>query len=197
MKSDTIAAIATAPGRGGVGMIRISGSKLLPFAFALSGRTPRPRHATMADFLAADGSAIDRGLLLFFPDPHSFTGEDVLEVHGHGGPVVMQMLLARCLDLGARLAEPGEFSRRAFLNGKLDLAQAEAVADLIDATTSSAARSAMRSLQGEFSKVVHGLTEELIDLRMLVEATLDFPDEDIDFLRKATLLAGCRGCRSS
>ena len=185
MKSDTIAAIATAPGRGGVGMIRISGSKLLPFAFALSGTTPRPRHATMADFLAADGSAIDRGLLLFFPDPHSFTGEDVLEVHGHGGPVVMQMLLARCLDLGARLAEPGEFSRRAFLNGKLDLAQAEAVADLIDAATSSAARSAMRSLQGEFSKVVHGLTEELIDLRMLVEATLDFPEEDIDFLRKA------------
>jgi tRNA modification GTPase len=185
VKSDTIAAIATAPGRGGVGMIRISGSKLLPFAFALSGTTPRPRHATMADFLAADGSAIDRGLLLFFPDPHSFTGEDVLEVHGHGGPVVMQMLLARCLDLGARLAEPGEFSRRAFLNGKLDLAQAEAVADLIDAATSSVARSAMRSLQGEFSKVVHGLTEELIDLRMLVEATLDFPEEDIDFLRKA------------
>ncbi len=185
MKSDTIAAIATAPGRGGVGMIRISGSNLLPFAFALSETTPRPRHATMADFLAADGGAIDSGLLLFFPDPHSFTGEDVLEVHGHGGPVVMQMLLARCLDLGARLAEPGEFSRRAFLNGKLDLAQAEAVADLIDAATSSAARSAMRSLQGEFSKVVHDLTEELIDLRMLVEATLDFPEEDIDFLRKA------------
>ena len=185
MKSDTIAAIATAPGRGGVGMIRISGSNLLPFAFALSGMTPRPRHATMADFLAADGSAIDRGLLLFFPDPHSFTGEDVLEVHGHGGPVVMQMLLARCLDLGARLAEPGEFSQRAFHNGKLDLAQAEAVADLIDAATSSAVRSAMRSLQGEFSKVVHGLTEELIDLRMLVEASLDFPEEDIDFLRKA------------
>ena len=185
MKSDTIAAIATAPGRGGIGIIRVSGSNLLPFAFALSGTTPRPRHATMADFLAADGSAIDRGLLLFFPDPHSFTGEDVLEVHGHGGPVVMQMVLARCLDLGARLAEPGEFSRRAFLNGKLDLAQAEAVADLIDAATSSAVRSAMRSLQGEFSKVVLGLTEELIDLRMLVEATLDFPEEDIDFLRKA------------
>jgi tRNA modification GTPase len=185
VNADTIAAIATAPGRGGVGIIRISGSNLLPFAFALSGTTPRPRHATMADFLAADGSAIDSGLLLFFPDPQSFTGEDVLEVHGHGGPVVMQMLLARCLDLGARLAEPGEFSRRAFLNGKLDLAQAEAVADLIDAATSSAARSAMRSLQGEFSKAVHGLTEELIDLRMLVEATLDFPEEEIDFLRKA------------
>jgi len=185
VNADTIAAIATAPGRGGVGIIRISGSNLLPFAFALSGTTPRPRHATMANFLAADGSAIDSGLLLFFPDPYSFTGEDVLEVHGHGGPVVMQMLLARCLDLGARLAEPGEFSRRAFLKGKLDLAQAEAVADLIDAATSSAARSAMRSLQGEFSKAVHGLTEELIDLRMLVEATLDFPEEDIDFLRKA------------
>lgn len=185
MKSDTIAAIATAPGRGGIGIIRVSGGNLLPFAFALSRTNPRPRQATMADFLAADGGAIDRGLLLFFPDPHSFTGEDVLEVHGHGGPVVMQMLLARCLDLGARLAEPGEFSRRAFLNGKLDLAQAEAVADLIDAATASAARSAMRSLQGEFSKAVHGLTEELIDLRMLVEATLDFPEEDIDFLRKA------------
>lgn len=185
MKSDTIAAIATASGRGGVGVIRISGSNLLPFAFALSRMKPQPRHATMADFLADDGSAIDSGLLLFFPDPHSFTGEDVLEAHGHGGPVVMQMLLSRCLDLGARLAEPGEFSRRAFLNGKLDLAQAEAVADLIDAATSSAARSAVRSLQGEFSKAVHGLTDELIDLRMLVEATLDFPEEDIDFLRKA------------
>jgi tRNA modification GTPase len=185
VKPDTIVAIATAPGRGGVGMIRISGSNLLPFAFALSRTTPRPRHATMADFLAADGSAIDSGLLLFFPDPHSFTGEDVLEVHGHGGPVVLQMLLARCLDLGARLAEPGEFSRRAFLNGKLDLAQAEAIADLIDAATTSAARSAVRSLQGEFSKAVHGLTEELTNLRMLVEATLDFPEEDIDFLKKA------------
>ncbi len=185
MKSDTIAAIATAPGRGGVGVIRISGSDLLPFAFALTGKTPKPRYATLADFKAADGSAIDSGLLLYFPDPASFTGEDVLELQGHGGPVVMQMLLARCLDLGARLAEPGEFSRRAFLNGKLDLAQAEAVADLIDAATTSAARSAVRSLQGEFSKAIHGLTDELINLRMLVEATLDFPDEDIDFLKAA------------
>jgi tRNA modification GTPase len=183
--SDTIAAIATAPGRGGVGVIRISGSNLLPFAFALSGKTPKPRYATLADFRAVDGSAIDSGLLLYFPDPHSFTGEDVLELQGHGGPVVMQMLLARCLDLGARLAEPGEFSRRAFLNGKLDLAQAEAVADLIDASTASAARSAVRSLQGEFSKAIHGLTDELINLRMLVEATLDFPEEDIDFLKAA------------
>ncbi len=185
MKPDTIAAIATAPGRGGVGVIRISGSNLLPFAFALSGTTPRPRHATLADFLAADGSAIDSGLLLFFPDPHSFTGEDVLEVHGHGGPVVMQMLLTRCLDLGARLAEPGEFSRRAFLNGKMDLAQAEAVADLIDAATASAARSAVRSLQGEFSRAIGELNDELVNLRVLVEATLDFPEEDIDFLKAA------------
>ncbi len=185
MIADTIAAIATAPGRGGVGVIRVSGSNLLPFAFALTGKTPPPRYATLTDFKAGDGSAIDSGLLLYFPDPHSFTGEDVLELQGHGGPVVMQMLLARCLDLGARLAGPGEFSRRAFLNGKLDLAQAEAVADLIDAATTSAARSAVRSLQGEFSKAIHTLTDELIDLRMLVEATLDFPDEDIDFLRAA------------
>lgn len=185
MNKGTIAAIATAPGRSGVGVIRISGSNLLPFAFALSGKTPRPRYATLADFKAADGSTIDTGLLLYFPNPHSFTGEDVLELQGHGGPVVMQMLLARCLDLGARLAEPGEFSRRAFLNGKMDLAQAEAVADLIDAATASAARSAVRSLQGEFSKAIGELNEELINLRMLVEATLDFPEEDIDFLKAA------------
>ena len=185
MKSDTIAAIATAPGRGGVGVIRISGSNLLPFAFALTGKTPKPRYATLADFKAADGATVDSGILLFFPNPHSFTGEDVLELQGHGGPVVMQMLLARCLDLGARLAEPGEFSRRAFLNGKMDLAQAEAVADLIDAATSSAARSAVRSLQGEFSRAIGELNDELINLRMLVEATLDFPEEDIDFLKAA------------
>ena len=185
MTSGTIAAIATAPGRGGVGVIRISGSNLLPFAYALTGKTPKPRYATLTDFNSADGQTIDSGLLLYFPDPHSFTGEDVLELQGHGGPVVMQMLLARCLDLGARLAEPGEFSRRAFLNDKLDLAQAEAVADLIDASTASAARSAIRSLQGEFSKAIHSLTDELINLRMLVEATLDFPEEDIDFLKAA------------
>lgn len=185
MNKGTIAAIATAPGRGGVGVIRISGSNLLPFAFALTGKTPRPRYATLADFKTADGGTIDTGLLLYFPNPHSFTGEDVLELQGHGGPVVMQMLLARCLDLGARLAEPGEFSRRAFLNGKMDLAQAEAVADLIDAATASAARSAVRSLQGEFSRAIGELNEELINLRMLVEATLDFPEEDIDFLKAA------------
>ena len=185
MNKGTIAAIATAPGRGGVGVIRISGSNLLPFAFALTGKTPRPRYATLADFKAADGTTIDSGLLLYFPNPQSFTGEDVLELQGHGGPVVMQMLLARCLDLGARLAEPGEFSRRAFLNDKMDLAQAEAVADLIDAATASAARSAVRSLQGEFSRAIGELNEELINLRMLVEATLDFPEEDIDFLQAA------------
>ena len=185
MTSDTIAAIATANGRGGVGVIRISGSTLLPFAFALTGKAPGARHATLANFMAADGTAIDSGLLLHFPAPHSFTGEDVLELQGHGGMVVMQMLLARCLDLGARLAEPGEFSRRAFLNGKMDLAQAEAVADLIDAATTSAARSAVRSLQGEFSRAIGELNEGLINLRMLVEATLDFPEEDIDFLKAA------------
>jgi len=183
--ADTIAAIATAPGRGGVGVIRISGSNLLPFALALTGKTPKPRHATLADFRAADGAAVDSGILLFFPGPHSFTGEDVLELQGHGGPVVMQMLLARCLDLGARLAEPGEFSRRAFLNGKLDLAQAEAVADLIDASTEAAARSAGRSLGGVFSQHVQGLRERIVRLRMLVEVTLDFPEEDIDFLQQA------------
>ncbi len=185
MKQDTIAAIATAPGRGGVGVIRISGSNLLPFAFALTGKTPKPRYATLADFKDAQGAAVDTGILLFFPGPNSFTGEDVIELQGHGGPVVMQMLLARCLDLGARLAEPGEFSRRAFLNGKMDLAQAEAIADLIDAATASAARSAVRSLQGEFSRAIGELNDELINLRMLVEATLDFPEEDIDFLQAA------------
>lgn len=184
-RADTIAAVATAPGRGGVGVVRVSGANLTALAERLAGKTPAPRHATLADFKAADGGTIDSGLLLYFPAPHSFTGEDVLELQGHGGPVVMGMLLARCLDLGARLAEPGEFTRRAFLNGKLDLAQAEAVADLIDAATTSAARSAVRSLQGEFSRTVHALTDELVNLRMLVEATLDFPEEEIDFLRSA------------
>jgi tRNA modification GTPase len=181
----TIAAIATAPGRGGIGVIRISGKDLSVFAQALSSKQPPARVATLVNFNAADGLAIDSGLLLYFPAPHSFTGEDVLELQGHGGPVVMQLLLARCLDLGARLAEPGEFTRRAYLNGKLDLAQAEAVIDLIDAATATAARSAVRSLQGEFSKEIHGLVEQLVELRALVEATLDFPDEEVDFLQSA------------
>jgi len=183
--SGTIAAIATASGRGGIGVIRVSGSGLLDFAYHLSGKRPAPRHATMADFRAADGTVIDGGLLLHFPAPQSFTGEDVLELQGHGGPVVLQMLLARCLELGARIAEPGEFSRRAYLNGKIDLAQAEAVVDLIDAATTAAARSAVRSLQGEFSREVSLLLDQLVELRALAEATLDFPDEEIDFLQAA------------
>lgn len=182
---ETIAAIATASGRGGVGVIRVSGRYLLNLAEALSGKRPEPRKATLAVFRAADGSVIDSGLLIHFPSPQSFTGEDVLEVQGHGGSVVMQMLLARCLELGARLAEPGEFTRRAYLNGKLDLAQAEAVIDLIDAATSAAAKSAMRSLQGAFSVEIHALLEQLIELRALVEATLDFPEEEVDFLEAA------------
>ncbi|MDD3354649.1 tRNA uridine-5-carboxymethylaminomethyl(34) synthesis GTPase MnmE [Zoogloea sp.] len=183
--SDLIAAIATAPGRGGIGVVRLSGPDLFSLAGLLSGREPQARLAQFARFKDADGGLIDEGLLLWFPAPHSFTGEDVIELQGHGGPVVMQMLLARCLELGARLAEPGEFTRRAFLNGKLDLAQAESVADLIEASTTAAARSAVRSLTGSFSREVHGLCERLIDLRMLVEATLDFPDEDVDFLIEA------------
>ena len=184
-RPDRIAAIATAPGRGGIGVVRVSGPDLLPLAEALSGLKPQPRHATLAGFRDREGRGIDSGLLLYFPAPHSFTGDDVLELQGHGGPVVLQLLLARCLELGARLAEPGEFTRRAYENGKLDLAQAEAVADLIDAATASAARSAVRSLQGEFSKEIHQLVDQLTELRALTEATLDFPDEEIDFLKSA------------
>ncbi|MDO4693889.1 MAG: tRNA uridine-5-carboxymethylaminomethyl(34) synthesis GTPase MnmE [Eikenella sp.] len=181
-----IAAIATAPGRGGVGVVRLSGKDLLPLAHTLSGgKTPQPRTALYTDFYGAHGEAIDNGLLLYFAAPASFTGEDVIELQGHGGPVVMQMLLQRCLQLGARLAEPGEFTKRAFLNNKLDLAQAESVADLIDASSQSAARMALRSLKGAFSEHIRQLADELITLRMLVEATLDFPEEDIDFLEAA------------
>ena len=184
--SPTIAAIATAPGRGGVGVVRISGKNLLPLAEQISGgKTPKPRVALYTDFLDSDGQAIDNGLLLYFAAPASFTGEDVIELQGHGGPVVMDMLLQRCLQLGARMAEPGEFTKRAFLNNKLDLAQAESVADLIDASSRSAARMAVRSLKGAFSRHIHALVDELITLRMLVEATLDFPEEDIDFLEAA------------
>lgn len=182
-RSGIIAAVATAPGRGGIGVVRVSGPDLLRLALALTGKSPLPRHATLSRFLAADGIAIDQGILLYFPAPNSFTGEDVLELQGHGGPVVLQMLLARCLELGARLAEPGEFSKRAFLNDKLDLVQAEAVADLIEAGTAAAARSAVRSLSGDFSREVRALVARLTELRMLVEATLDFPEEEIDILR--------------
>ncbi len=184
-----IAAIATAPGRGAVGIVRVSARDVRPVIEAVCGRELAPRQAVYLPFRAADGSAIDQGLAIHFPAPHSYTGEDVLELQAHGGPVVLQLLLARCLEAGAsmnlRVAEPGEFTQRAFLNGKLDLAQAEAIADLIDASTEAAARSATRSLAGEFSREVHALRDALVNLRMLVEATLDFPEEEIDFLQKA------------
>jgi tRNA modification GTPase len=181
--SDTIAAIATAQGRGGIGVVRVSGKNLHPLIQAITGKEClNPRLASLCDFLDADGLTIDQGIGLFFPSPHSFTGEDVIEFQGHGGPVVLQMLLQRCLALGARLAEPGEFTQRAFLNDKLDLAQAESVADLIDAASVEAARCAVRSLRGDFSNAVRSLVSQLIDLRMLVEATLDFPDEEVDVL---------------
>ncbi len=189
MSTNPIAAIATAPGRGAVGIVRVSGIGIAPIVQALCGRGLAPREATYLPFQDAKGNSIDSGLALFFPAPHSYTGEDVLELQAHGGAVVMQLLLARCLeagkDLGIRIARAGEFTERAFLNDKLDLAQAEAVADLIDASTEAAARSASRSLSGEFSQTIHVLRDALIHLRMLVEATLDFPEEDIDFLRQA------------
>jgi tRNA modification GTPase len=192
--SDPIVAIATAPGRGGIGVVRISFGRAgeaaaQPLMRALTGQTLAPRHASYAPFLDASGNPLDRGIALYFPAPHSYTGEHVLELQGHGGPVVLQLVLQRCIDagraFGLRLAEPGEFTRRAFLNDKLDLAQAEAVADLIEASTEAAARSAGRSLDGAFSRDIHALVEDVITLRMLVEATLDFPEEEIDFLEAA------------
>lgn len=192
-RTDTIAAVATAPGRGGIGIVRISGHALEAFARALLGKVPQPRFASLGEFLDYDGSPIDQGIALYFPAPHSFTGEDVLELQGHGGNAVMQRVLKRCIALGARLAEPGEFTKRAFLNDKLDLAQAESVADLIDAASEEAAKSALRSLQGEFSNAVHEIVARLIDLRMLVEACIDFPDEDIDFLQAADALGKLSG----
>ena len=179
---DTIAAIATAQGRGGVGIIRISGTQALTIGEQISQRQLTPRYAHYGPFYDQDQQSLDEGLTLFFPNPHSFTGEDVVELQGHGGPVVLDMLLQRCVALGARLARPGEFSERAFLNDKLDLAQAEAIADLIEASSAQAARNALRSLQGAFSKRVHSLTEQLIALRIHVEAAIDFPEEEIDFL---------------
>ena len=196
---EPIVAIATAPGRGAVGIVRVSGRKLSGLVQALCARALAPREATYLAFRDADGSPIDHGLALYFPAPHSFTGEDVLELQAHGGPVVLQLLVQRCLQAaagvdaasgqpvlaGLRLAQPGEFAERAFLNDKIDLAQAEAIADLIDASTEAAARSASRSLAGDFSREIGALREALIHLRMLVEATLDFPEEEIDFLQKA------------
>lgn len=190
--SDPIVAIATAPGRGGIGIVRVSGANLTPVIEAVLGpahRTLVPRHAMRCTFLGERGEPLDDGIALYFPSPHSYTGEHVLELQGHGGPVVLRMLVARCLEagraMGLRVAEPGEFTRRAFLNDRLDLAQAEAVADLIDASTEAAARSAARSLTGEFSRAIQALAAQLIDLRALVEATLDFPEEEIDFLERA------------
>ena len=186
---DPIVAIATAPGRGAVGIVRVSGKDIAPVMAALCGKPLTPRHASYLPFRDAHGGIIDQGLAIHFPAPHSFTGEDVLELQAHGGPVVLQLLLARCLEagqhVGLRVAQPGEFTERAFLNDKIDLAQAEAIADLIDASTETAARSAARSMSGEFSQAVNALLEKMIHLRMLVEATLDFPEEDIDFLQKA------------
>ncbi|MFT3818608.1 MAG: tRNA uridine-5-carboxymethylaminomethyl(34) synthesis GTPase MnmE [Rubrivivax sp.] len=184
---DPIVAIATAPGRGAVGIVRASGRDLSPLIAAVCGRALSPRVASYGPFRDAGGAAIDQGLAIHFPAPHSYTGEDVLELQAHGGPVVLQLLLARCLQAlpGARLADPGEFTQRAYLNDKLDLAQAEAVADLIDASTEAAARSAGRSLAGAFSAEVQALAERMLRLRILVEATLDFPEEEIDFLEKA------------
>ena len=182
-----IVAVATAPGRGAVGIVRASGRDLSALVRAVCGKALAPREATYLDFLDAQGQALDRGLALHFPAPHSYTGEDVLELQAHGGPVVLQMLVTRCLQAlpGARLARPGEFTERAFLNDKLDLAQAEAVADLIDASTEAAARCAGRALAGEFSDRVDALSQRLVKLRTLVEATLDFPEEEIDFLQQA------------
>ena len=186
---DPIVAIASAPGRGAVGIVRASGRELAALITALCGQALKPRHATYVPFLDEHGQAIDQGLALHFPAPHSYTGEEVLELQAHGGPVVLQLLLARCLQAGAaiglRLAEPGEFTERAFLNDKLDLAQAEAVADLIDASTEAAARSAARSMAGAFSTEITALAEQIVRLRVLVEATLDFPEEEIDFLERA------------
>lgn len=186
---DPIVAITTAPGRAAVGMLRLSGADVQSVVQAITGRALMPRHAHHLPLRDADGAAIDHGLAIHFPAPHSYTGEDVLELHAHGGPVVLRLLLARCLQAGAgiglRLAEPGEFTLRAYLNGKLDLAQAEAVADLIDAATDAAARSATRALAGAFSQAAQALAARTVQLRLLVEATLDFPEEEVDFLERA------------
>lgn len=180
--TETIAAIATPPGRGGVGIVRVSGAKVPEIARQILGILPQPRYAHYGNFFGAEGQVLDQGIALYFANPHSFTGEDVLELQGHGGPIILQWLLERVVQLGARLAEPGEFSKQAFLNDKLDLAQAEAIADLIDASSQQAAKSAIRSLQGAFSHEVNTLLEQLIQLRIYVEAAIDFPEEEIDFL---------------
>ncbi|WP_372870780.1 tRNA uridine-5-carboxymethylaminomethyl(34) synthesis GTPase MnmE [Shewanella sp.] len=190
MTTDTIVAQATAPGRGGVGIIRVSGKQASDVANALLGHLPKPRYADFCDFKAADGNVIDQGIALFFKGPNSFTGEDVLELQGHGGQVVMDMLIRAVLKVkGVRIARPGEFSEQAFMNDKLDLTQAEAIADLIDATSEQAAKSALHSLQGEFSTQVHTLVDKITNLRLYVEAAIDFPDEEVDFLSDGKIAA--------
>ena len=191
---DTIVAAATPPGQGGVGVVRISGKQTEFIARTLLGSLPEPRHATYRVFRDPAGEPVDTGLALYFPAPASFTGESVLELHGHGGPMPVSLLVDAVMELGARLAEPGEFSKRAFLNGKLDLAQAEAVADLIESGTEQAARAALRSLTGVFSTAVNSLAEQLVRLRMHVEAAIDFPEEEIDFLSDAALLQRLEDC---
>jgi len=193
--ADTIAAIATSPGRAGIGVVRISGPAVRNIAAAILGRSLQARVATLCDFLEADSMILDRGIAIFYTAPNSYTGEDVLELQGHGGLAVLKLVLRRCLDLGARPAQPGEFTQRAFLNDKLDLAQAESVADLIDASSEAAARGAMRSLTGEFSGRVGQLNDMLIELRSLVEATLDFPEEEIDFLERSGAMEKLAGLR--
>ena len=187
-QDSSIVAIATPPGSGGIGVLRVSGPVAAAIATQLLGSVPQPRHAHFTTFRKANGQAIDQGLLLYFPAPHSYTGEDVVELHGHGSPLLLDMLLQRVCELGARLAQPGEFSARAFLNGKLDLLQAEAVADLIAAGSEAAARAALRSLEGEFSRRVQKLLDDLIALRVQIEVAIDFPDDDIDFLADPGLL---------
>jgi tRNA modification GTPase len=185
--TDTIVAIASAPGRGAVGVIRVSGPNVAQIAESIIGHLPAPRVAQVAHFLGGDGALLDRGLALYFPAPASYTGEHVLELQGHGGVLVLDSLLKRLLELGCRMARPGEFSERAFLNGKIDIAQAEAIADLIDAGSAAAARAAVRSMQGEFSAHVHELQAQITELRTLVEAAIDFPDEELDFLPGSVL----------
>jgi tRNA modification GTPase len=194
---DTIAAIATPAGRGGIGIVRVSGPGVPRVAAAVLGKLPQPRLASFGPFRDRQGETVDQGLALYFPAPHSYTGEAVLELQGHGGPVVMQALLSACVDAGARIAEPGEFTRRAFLEGKLDLAQAEAVADLIDAASREAARSALRSLSGEFSAAIGALQGRLVELRAVTEAMLDFPEEEVDALHREDAAARLAQARQS
>ena len=195
--NDDIVAIASAKGRGGVGIVRVSGTEISSYMDGVLGKSINPRLASYSKFLDSSGSTIDEGIALYFPAPSSFTGESVIEFHGHGGVVVLDALVARCVELGARVARPGEFSERAFLNDKIDLTQAEAIADLIDASTVDAARSAVRSMQGDFSLVVNQLVDDMIYIRMYVEAAIDFPEEEVDFLNDDLLLGKLNSLQQS